>query len=565
VLPSIAEVGGRVRFTAEVIDPKTQTTVYSDYADGVGVESVLPSVDAVNRDLRQRLGEALANVSADSKPLARVVTAKFDALRAYSLAVSAEQENRLADALALLERALEVDPEFATARLKRGVVMLNTGNRSGALRELREAEKFQDRVSARDRFVLAATIASLTATPRENIEKWRVLADLYPDFFPAQNTYGFYAWQGANAFAEAIPALERSIASQNPMRGSGHYVLGSVLLAANRYADALAQFALYEQTGRRFENQFYAATYAAQRQFDKIDEILDRGQASGIAGSDVPGLVVRAAFALDQGDFRQAQRLLVHAGERGQAASWRHARMADAIALTYSALVDPVKQQRERIGTFLDVELGKEIGSEDPGAGIDRQRRLLLAAWLAARIEDRSLARRAMAAVDDNYIGNDYPELTQRHAVAMAERLRSEGESAAAIERLAPLAASNGFYSARVALMDALMTAGEFDQARRLGQWLATNRGVAYGEMHGDHMMQLFNVGESNLALLALAEQALALRQPRDARRELDAFLHVWREDALPATIAARVEAVRAKLPEAGQSPEPPPVPEIKS
>lgn len=565
VLPSIAEVGGRVRFTAEVVDPKTQTTVYSDYADGVGVESVLPSVDAVNSDLRQRLGEALTNVSADSKPLERVTTAQFDALRAYSLAVDAEQENRLADALALLERALEVDPEFATARLKRGVVMLNTGDRIGSLRELRGAEKLRDRVSARDRFVIEATIASLTATPRENIEKWRVLADLYPDFFPAQNTYGFYAWQGANDFAQAIPALERSTAPQNPMRGSGHYVLGSVLLAANRYSDALAQFTAYEQTGRRFENQFYAATYAAQRQFEKIDAVLDRGQASGITGSDVPGLVIRAVFALDQGDFTRAQTLLERARDVGQATGWRHARMADALALTYSALVDPVKQQHERIGQFLDVELEKKIGDDDPGAGIDRQRRLLLAAWLASRINDHALAQRAISAIEHKYIGRDYPELAQRHVLATAERLRSDGDSAAAIEQLTPLAAGNGFYSVRVALMDARTAAGELDEARGLAQWLAANRGVAYGEMHGDHMMQLFNVGQSNLALLSLAEQALALDRMEEAQYDLDAFLQVWHEDRLPPTLAARVGQAKSKLSEARESLAPAATPEIKS
>ena len=38
ILPTVAEVGGRVRVSAEVIDPHTQTTVYAESADGRGVD-----------------------------------------------------------------------------------------------------------------------------------------------------------------------------------------------------------------------------------------------------------------------------------------------------------------------------------------------------------------------------------------------------------------------------------------------------------------------------------------------------------------------------------------------
>ena len=34
ILPTVSEVGGRVRVSAEVIDPHTQTTVYAESADG---------------------------------------------------------------------------------------------------------------------------------------------------------------------------------------------------------------------------------------------------------------------------------------------------------------------------------------------------------------------------------------------------------------------------------------------------------------------------------------------------------------------------------------------------
>ncbi|HSM99726.1 MAG TPA: putative peptide modification system cyclase, partial [Rudaea sp.] len=41
IIPTVAEVGGHVRVTAEVVDPKTQATVYTESADGKGLNSVL--------------------------------------------------------------------------------------------------------------------------------------------------------------------------------------------------------------------------------------------------------------------------------------------------------------------------------------------------------------------------------------------------------------------------------------------------------------------------------------------------------------------------------------------
>src|SRR5690606_40364413 len=62
ILPTVAEVGGRVRVSAEVIDPHTQTTVYAESADGSGAPSTLRSIDKVTTALREKLGEAVESI-----------------------------------------------------------------------------------------------------------------------------------------------------------------------------------------------------------------------------------------------------------------------------------------------------------------------------------------------------------------------------------------------------------------------------------------------------------------------------------------------------------------------
>src|SRR5687768_5623340 len=78
ILPTVAEVGGKVRVSAEVIDPHTQTTVYTESADGAGLDSALASIDDVTASLRGNLGEAVQSIEKDSAPLPQVTTRNLD-------------------------------------------------------------------------------------------------------------------------------------------------------------------------------------------------------------------------------------------------------------------------------------------------------------------------------------------------------------------------------------------------------------------------------------------------------------------------------------------------------
>ena len=85
VLPTLTQVGGRLRITAEVIDPTTGVTVYTESADAKNANAVLPALDTVLEKLRTRLGEPVSLVDQRSKPLQQVTTANLEALRAYTL------------------------------------------------------------------------------------------------------------------------------------------------------------------------------------------------------------------------------------------------------------------------------------------------------------------------------------------------------------------------------------------------------------------------------------------------------------------------------------------------
>ena len=86
VLPTMTEVGGHLRISAEVIDPNSGVTVYTESAEAANSQKVLPALDEVLEKLRTRLGESI-NLVDKSKPLEEVTTPNIEALRAFSLGV----------------------------------------------------------------------------------------------------------------------------------------------------------------------------------------------------------------------------------------------------------------------------------------------------------------------------------------------------------------------------------------------------------------------------------------------------------------------------------------------
>jgi tetratricopeptide (TPR) repeat protein len=115
LLATVSEVGGKVRVSAEMVDPITQATVYAFSRDGRGAGSVLASIDTVTASLREQLGEDEDLISKNSAPLPRVTTSSLDALKAYAIAVRYFTKRDFQAADQYFAKAVEIDEDFALA------------------------------------------------------------------------------------------------------------------------------------------------------------------------------------------------------------------------------------------------------------------------------------------------------------------------------------------------------------------------------------------------------------------------------------------------------------------
>jgi len=547
ILPTVADVGGRVRVTAEVIDPNTQATVYSVSADGIGAQSVLPSLDSVSKQLRGKLGEALAMVSKQSQPLAQVATPDLNALKAYSLGEKAYNDTDFKSAEALFTEALRIDPHFALARVGLARVFVGEDQPAKVLHEIRAAQTDHARLSSREALYVDAWAANF-AQPRQALEKWKLLASVYPDYSPGLSAYAYFLWSNSNDFKAAIPYLEQSVSPKNPHRAIGEYILGALYVEAERYPDALRAFSKSIADGLLHQRTYYASAYAAQRKFSDAMATMTRGKptSSTVISSNIVDANLRIAIALDQGEWGQANELRNRIQAQAKARDPRFAARYEITDLSLRALDGtPAKMQISALTNYI-TDQRKAMASAGLAERTELKFQLALAGYLSAHAGDTDLAKRALAAASAE--PSDIPLLDNLRSVAEAEVERAAGQPENALAILKPLVNGSELYVTHVALMDAY--AGAHDSAKALeeAQWLSSHRGRAYLENSMQQLLTPFNVAESDIALLNAAEFSLALGNKTDARKSLDAFRHAWPGMTQTGFWAERFQKVEGKL-----------------
>lgn len=541
IIPTVAEVGGHVRVTAEVVDPKTQTTVYTESADGKGLNSVLPTIDVIDQRLRLGLGEALAAVSETSKPLEQVTTANLDALRAYSLGQRAYFTGNMKDALAFYRDAVRLDPQFATAHLVIARVWINADQNSEALKEIELAAATPNRLSARDSLLVDAWRRTLTE-PDAPFSRWESLTEMYPDFYPGSGPYAYFAWC-ANDYMDAITAAKLNIAPQNAYGVAGEYLLGMIYLATDDESNSLKYFQLAAQA-KFLRNDFYAELYAAQRQYEKAYDLLKSGKPSGVATDDLGIQMVRIALAADQGNWQDTQAALVDAKQSVKSLGMAQQQRVHGIEIG-------LRSEFEKAAAPELIQYANVALSEHPDNVLDAaqaQFHALFSAWLLARDGNQKASRDLLARINPASPEQANTVLKGMRTIVRAELLRASGHAGAAVKLLQPLIDGRELYITHLALLDAY--ADNRDDARALDEahWLIEHRGRAYAEYGFTQFMTAFNVVQSDLALLRAAELAHDLKNDESAKESLATFEKIWPKTQALRVLGKRVNSLRQEL-----------------
>ncbi|HEY0659761.1 MAG TPA: putative peptide modification system cyclase [Lysobacter sp.] len=538
ILPTVAEVGGRVRVSAEVIDPHTQTTVYAESADGTGAASVLDSIDTVTASLREKLGEAVKSIEKDSAPLPQVTTKNLDALRAYALAQKELAHGKYPAALQLFERAAQIDPQFALAWMGQMRSHLSMVNAPQAVPPLKRAQALRDHLAPREALYLDAWTAEFDA-PSKALGKWKELASLYPDFWPAQGNVAT-ALYSQNRFEEALPFAQRNSSPQNELAAVGYDSLGRIRLGMQQYASAGQAFD--KAMARGFANSLRRRVdvEAAQRNFSAANRLMRKA-----AADDRHAYLERISLAVDQGLWADAQ-----ASAGSALASMRDVRSFDGRSFLMSAavadwLAGDSQKALEKARVAADRSLSALVQDYDADL-VDDATLGLSSALFAQRLGDTRIASRVLKEVSSRPQLMEFPNVAELAAILRAEEIRRDGKPEGAVKLLSALLTGHERYQTHVALLDAYAEMGMTDNALEQARWLQSHRGLAYVEQGCGQCLQALNVADSNLALLREAELLNRAGKLAEAQKALAGFDRLWPAETLPDHLSVRRSSVSA-------------------
>jgi serine/threonine protein kinase/tetratricopeptide (TPR) repeat protein len=253
---SIAPVGSHYAIGLESLDCQSGKTVAAEQAEAVSREQVLSTLSAAVSSLRRKLGESLATLEQYDAPIPQATTASLDALKAFSIGEDIRGRTGELDAVPFYKRAIELDPDFATAYARLSTVFGNVGEVAESRRNLDAAYARRDRVSERERFYIDGRhclFSSESGCYRNVHEMWK---RRYPrDPMPYTNLSVSFYNQGMceQALENAVEAVRLA-----PAHAIGQTSLARAYLCLGRSAEA--RRTIEQAIARHLENPFMYLT-----------------------------------------------------------------------------------------------------------------------------------------------------------------------------------------------------------------------------------------------------------------------------------------------------------------
>jgi eukaryotic-like serine/threonine-protein kinase len=183
----IARLGKRYVVTVQAITCQAGATLAREQIETDDKEHVLKAVGTAATALRARLGESRSSIQKLNRPLEQATTGSLEALQNYTAGHEVMDQGRFLAAVPSFERAIALDPNFAMAYVGLSSAYFNAGDTGRAAVHDREAFALIDRVSERERDMIAALHYASTGDLDKAIDAYRLGIGSYPRWWLFHN------------------------------------------------------------------------------------------------------------------------------------------------------------------------------------------------------------------------------------------------------------------------------------------------------------------------------------------------------------------------------------------
>ncbi len=265
---SIASLGKTYAIALQAVNCQTGATLAREQVEAEDKEHVLKAVATAATGMRAKLGESLSSIQKTDRSRSNdgVTTRSLEALKAFQLGIDLIAQGSPREAIPQFQRAVELDPNFASAYMFLGIAYGNAGQNALKYEPMTKAFALIDRVSERERLEIS----------------------------------GYYYAIVTREWNKAIDALQVLVRSY-PRFGDGHHSLGASYTVKGEYEKALVQ----ELEATRLEPRNFvlqttlAADYVQLDRFDEAKAVAEKAVAQKLDDPGIHQLLLQIAYIQD--------------------------------------------------------------------------------------------------------------------------------------------------------------------------------------------------------------------------------------------------------------------------
>jgi eukaryotic-like serine/threonine-protein kinase len=198
VAGTIGTLGSQYVLGLKAVNCRSGDTLAEEQVTAASKEKVLDALGEAATKLRGELGESLATVQKLDVPLAEATTSSLEALQAYSLGTKTFNEKGADGALPYDQRAIQLDPNFATGYNAVGTDYAGLSEMGRAVEYFTKAFQLRDHASEREKLAITANYyRTVTGELDKAVQTYQETIESYPRDYRAYGNLGIvYAEQG---------------------------------------------------------------------------------------------------------------------------------------------------------------------------------------------------------------------------------------------------------------------------------------------------------------------------------------------------------------------------------
>jgi serine/threonine protein kinase/Tfp pilus assembly protein PilF len=272
-----AKAGDTFRVDITIQKPGEGETIASERVEGSGDRSLFPMVDELTRKIKEDLNFSPETIADDiDEEVQHITTGSPEALKYYILGSEVFDRGDFQKGIEAWKKAVEIDPEFATAYRSMAVAYGNMGYLKEEKTYLDKAYQYRDRVSERERLRIEAHYFRYSEkTWDKAVQAYQNLLSLYPDESGANTNYGILLFM-MDEYDKALKVFEKTIYPRdsyysyfwraNIWMALGDYDQSQKILES--YLDGIADHAIIRWC--------LAGNYLCQRKYDLAVAEIDK-------------------------------------------------------------------------------------------------------------------------------------------------------------------------------------------------------------------------------------------------------------------------------------------------